>query len=242
MLNPYEALRGVQPRSARTLEVPDREPVERVEEWGEHVFAAWGTWENRCPIAFGATEEAARAEAAERWVAHCLGRNTDGGAVWTDEEGAARAAWRETAERVAVADWWLNHRSLEPIGHGLYRVPCRYAGHRVALAWCADEDGLHPCFATAGGETLEEAAERAIAELRVIHQWRLDHPSPLWSYGCEMSAPWLYTPDPPSVPMEGEEPLPRIARRVRFRAYHYAQVEVPREVTRSALRRNAAYP
>ena len=241
-MDPYAALRGVQPLSARTLTVPDREPVERIEEWAEGCFSAWCTWEKRWASAFGTSEEIARAEAAERWIARCLRRSTDGGGVWTDEEGADRAAWRETAERAAAADWWLNHRSMEPIGRGLHRLPCRYAGYAVVMAWCADEDGLHPCFAIAGGETPDEAADGAVRELRVVRHWREDRPDALWQYGCEMSAPWLYHPAPPSVPMEGDEPMPNIARRVRFREYHYAQVEAPREVTRNTLRRTKGFP
>lgn len=240
-MNPYDAVRGVEGLHTRTLTVPDREPVERIEWLDEECCAAWVSWMRGYPGAHGVGEAACRAEAAERWITHCLGRHSDGSGVWTDEAGADRAAWREVAERVAVVDWWLNHRSLAPLDEGLYRLPCLYEGYFAVLAW-STEDGLRPCFATAGGLSLGEAVEKARCELALTRHWHREHPTGLYEYGCAESAPWLYAPVLPTVPLEGSLPMPRIARRVRFRHLHYAAVEMPDEVTIHALRREARYP
>ena len=241
-MNPYEAVRGVEAHQTRTLTVPDREPVERIEWLDEQCCTAWVTWMHGYPGAHGVGETACRAEAAERWITHCLGRCSDGSGVWTNEAGADLAAWREVAERVAAADWWLNHRSLTPLDKGLYRLPCLYEGYFAVLAWSTDKQGRHPCLATAGGASLGEAVDGARRELALTRHWKTAHPDGLYEYGCAESAPWLYAPARPTVSLSGDLPMPRIARRVQFRGLHYAAVEIPNEVARQTLRRTARYP
>ena len=261
-MNVYEALRGVEAHQTRTLAVPDREPVERIEWWSEEdepiqVCGAFVSWRRSAyPGAWGAgrtrgeAEAACRAEAAERWILHSLGRHSDGSGVWTDEEGAVRAAQRETAERVATADWWCRHRSMRPLDVAsvepwgllrLYRVPCRYAGWFVAMAVGTDECGLRPHFAAAGGGSIEEASEKAQIELATIRKWNERYPNGLWEYGCRESAGWLYAPDT-SEPVEGEEPMPGIAVKSGFRGLRFAAVEFPREWTNATLRAEKRFP
>lgn len=263
-MRPHEMVRGVEASAPRRVSVPEaREPLveEGAVRWTTSEGAPIQSAVMRSPATgyvvsgTGWTREEAMAaltaEAHERWVLRCLGRYSNGAAVWTDEAGAVAAAQREVAERCAVMEWWsgtsapaehkIGSRRLsgalravfgpEREHHALLLTSAHALAVVVVVTYRADSGGI--VFAAAAHEDVSQSERRAGFECCQIlggvrhlsRDWR-EHGFHRWATAA--SAPWLWPQA--GKPRVGAAPLPRPAVLSAHGGYAFALVNVPEEV------------